>query len=97
MLPEHWADFRRYEAALLSQGQVPMTYNEWCKANGHPYTRSVTALDGNGHSIITITAYDEADALAKVEDQLTRNPSRYWYFDRWVAAGRPIRWAEEVL
>lgn len=93
-LPEHWFAFRQYEDSLLSSGNAPVTYNEWCKMNGLPFVRGVTALDERGHSIITLMAYDDLDALEKIGEQLRRNPSRMPYYNSWERGGFAIRWNE---
>jgi hypothetical protein len=40
--------------------------------------------------IVTVIAASHVDAVAEIERQLTLNPSRRPYFDKWVADGRII-------
>lgn len=49
------------------------------------------AIDKNGQSMITILATDEFDAHEVIQVQLQLNPSRRWYYSRWVRNGYEIR------
>ena len=39
-------------------------------------------------SVLSVHADTMSDAVKQIEDQLTRNPSRQAYHDKWVADGR---------